>query len=151
MTRRFTRAALIHGTVVGLLLPLVALLYPLAAGDLWAWFDQGAVYGLMPVFAVLGIPAFLLTRRLRKTYEARGDRPMQFTNGLLLGGWLCGATLMWLAQDGQPLVGRLLGSASGGVMLVAFWLWIGSILAHFQPGAESGSAAQSQTLTSRPK
>lgn len=131
------RGPFVQGTIAGLALPGAVLIVLAFAGELRAWLVEGAVYGLMPLFALLGVASYALTRRLKAAYARRGQRALSFTHGLLVGSWVVGAALMWSAMPGRDPSARLLSAASGGVMLVAFWVWVGSILAHYEPRAVS--------------
>jgi hypothetical protein len=141
----------LHGVLFGLGMPLLALLVPALVGDLRAWFVEGAVYGMMPLFAILGIPSFVLTKRLKREYVARGQRSLHLTHGMLLGGWIVGVLLMWASTPGGAALARLASALSGGAMLVAFWPWAGSIIAHYEPRMQSGTGEQTQDLSVRPR
>lgn len=117
----------VAGAVVGVALPLAVV----APAVLWGHFERvqaGAnVYYLLPLFALLALPGALAGSVFAHRHPDR-RRIFRFATGLLLGGWLGGALLLFTSTaDTEPL-NRLGLSLFGGVMLVGFWMWLGGFI-----------------------
>lgn len=120
-----------QGVAAGYALPFLVVAPALFAGRLDPLFSDGQVYWLLPVFAALGVPGFLLGRFVRLAHPTANAAAL--STGLLSGGWAAGSLLLWASAANRPISNRLSIAVFGGALMVGFWLWIGAVLGAARP------------------
>lgn len=115
------------GTLLGFVFPFLVLAPSAFWGPLADVITANRTYGLMPALALLIVPGAAVGFLAASRVPTRRDG-WRLAAGILLGGSLAGAFLLWIGAGELAPMRRLVMALFGGPLLAGFWPWLGALL-----------------------